>query len=197
MKVNVELLKKITSIQRCAVVALFFLGAIIVCQLFDKQQLAEKFAVLLYYALCLATLLALTEERRMKQLYYRSPKLHHARNSILQQLLVPTANYVYRMVVLSLSRCGTRFAWWCLSVFSLSLYKLPLSLLCWLAIGLYSYDKYVSIYTAERADSIAFSIPAIRLSVLQTSLLYAVLLTLYIYFLLTLPHDDNAVTKSS
>jgi low temperature requirement protein LtrA len=66
MNTNRELLKKITLTQRCALVALIFLGGIVVSQLVGKQQLAEKFAVVLYYNLCIATFLALTEHHHQK-----------------------------------------------------------------------------------------------------------------------------------
>lgn len=66
----IELLKKFTLTQRCALVGLFFLGGIVVSQLLEKQQLAEKFAVLLYYALCIATFSALTEHHHQKITQY-------------------------------------------------------------------------------------------------------------------------------
>jgi hypothetical protein len=66
MKQNREVLKKITLTQRCVVVALFFFGGIVASQLLEKQQFAEKFAVLLYYALCIATVSSLTEHQQQK-----------------------------------------------------------------------------------------------------------------------------------
>ncbi len=76
MNTNRELLKKFSLTQRCALVALFFLGGIVISQLLEKQQLAEKFAVLLYYALCIATFSALTEHYHQKIAQYFTKFIH-------------------------------------------------------------------------------------------------------------------------
>lgn len=99
----IEQVKKFTLTQRCALVGLFFLGGIVVSQLLEKQQLAEKFAVLLYYALCIATFSALTEHYHQKIAQYFT-KFIHKIDEITEQKQYRWTYLCYFIFVLTIIR---------------------------------------------------------------------------------------------